>query len=123
MEYLSCWRKTKEVDTLAIELNRENYDVEVLESQKPVLVDFWGPQCMPCLALMPVVDQIEKVYDGRLKVAKLDASTNRMLCAKLRVLSLPTFILYKDGTEVARLTGDNINEHDLTQAVMGLIPS
>jgi thioredoxin 1 len=108
---------------LAIELNRENYDVEVLESQKPVLVDFWGPQCRPCLALMPVVDQIEKVYDGRLKVAKLDASTNRMLCAKLRVLSLPTFILYKDGTEVARLTGDNINENDLTQAVMGLIPS
>lgn len=108
---------------MAIELNRENYDVEVLESQKPVLVDFWGPQCRPCLALMPVVDQIEKVYDGRLKVAKLDASTNRMLCAKLRVLSLPTFILYKDGTEVARLTGDNINEHDLKQAVMGLIPS
>jgi thioredoxin 1 len=108
---------------LAIELNRENYNVEVLESQKPVLVDFWGPQCRPCLALMPVVDQIEKVYDGRLKVAKLDASTNRMLCAKLRVLSLPTFILYKDGTEVARLTGDNINENDLTQAVMGLIPS
>jgi thioredoxin 1 len=108
---------------LAIELNRENYDVEVLESQKPVLVDFWGPQCRPCLALMPVVDQIEKLYDGRLKVAKLDASTNRMLCAKLRVLSLPTFILYKDGTEVARLTGDNIKEHDLTQTVMGLIPS
>ena len=108
---------------MAIELNRENYDVEVLESQKPVLVDFWGPQCRPCLALMPVVDQIEKVYDGRLKVAKLDASTNRMLCAKLRVLSLPTFILYKDGTEVARLTGDNISENDLAQAVMGLIPS
>lgn len=108
---------------MVIELNRENYDVEVLESKKPVLVDFWGPQCGPCLALMPVVDQIEKVYDGRLKVAKLDASTNRMLCAKLRVLGLPTFILYKDGTEVTRLTGENISENDLTQAVTGVIPS
>ena len=55
---------------MALELNRDNYDSEVLKSEKPVLVDFWGPQCRPCLALMPSVEQIEKEYEGKIKVTK-----------------------------------------------------
>ncbi len=81
------------------------------------MVDFWGPQCRPCLALMPAVEQLEKDYAGRLKVAKVNATQNRMLCAKLRVLGLPTYLFYKNGNEINRLTGDTITEKDLSKAI------
>ena len=102
---------------MAIELNRDNYESEVLGSKEPVMVDFWGPQCRPCLALMPAVEQLEKDYAGRLKVAKVNATQNRMLCAKLRVLGLPTYLFYKNGNEINRLTGDTITEKDLSGAI------
>ena len=102
---------------MAVEINRDNFEHEVLESRQPVLVDFWGPQCKPCLALMPAVDQLEKDYAGRLKVAKVNAVQNRMLCAKLRVMSLPTYLFYKDGTEVNRIMGDSITKNSLTEAI------
>lgn len=106
---------------MAIEVNRDNFEKEVIESKEPVLVDFWGPQCKPCLALMPSVDKLEKTYEGRLKVVKLNASENRMLCAKLRVMGLPTFLLYKDGIEMNRLVGDHITESDLIKAIEAVL--
>ena len=102
---------------MAIELDRDNYDSEVLQSREPVLVDFWGPKCQPCLALLPAVEQMEKDYAGKIKVTKVNATENRMLCAKLRVLSLPTFLFYKDGTEINRLIGDNVSKDDITEAI------
>ena len=56
------------------------------------MVDFWGPQCRPCLALMPAVEHLEKEYAGKIKVAKVNAAENRMLCAKLRVIGLPAYL-------------------------------
>jgi len=106
---------------LAVEVNRDNFDPEVLESKEPVLVDFWGPQCKPCLALMPAVERLEKDYAGRLKVAKLNAAENRMLCARLRVLGLPTYLFYKGGVEVKRLAGEHLTESDLVAAIKELI--
>ena len=121
MGFLFYWRKTEEVDKLAIELNRDNYEDEILNSKGPVLVDFWGPQCKPCFALMPMVDRIEKDYAGRLKVAKVNAAGNRMSCARLRVMGLPTFLFYKDGVETKRLTGENITENDIKEAIKAYI--
>jgi len=106
---------------LAVELNRDNYESEVLQSKEPVMVDFWGPQCQPCLALMSAVDRLEKDYAGKIKVAKVNAAENRMLCAKLRVLGLPSFVFYKDGAEVNRLSGSNITEGDLRKAAEAII--
>jgi len=106
---------------LAVELNRDNYEVEVLEAKEPVIVDFWGPQCRPCLALMPTVEGLEKEYTGRLKVAKVNAVENRMLCAKLRVLSLPAYLFYKDGVEINRLAGEQITKSDLVEAIKAAI--
>ena len=106
---------------MAIELNRDNYENETLQSAEPVLVDFWGPQCRPCLAMMPTMEQLEKDYEGKINFGKVDVSQNRMLCAKLRVMSVPTFIFYKDGTEQNRLVGDNITESDLKQAIDGIV--
>ncbi len=102
---------------MAIELNRDNYEAETLKSETPVLVDFWGPQCRPCLALMPGIEAMEKTYAGRLKVAKVNATQNRMLCARLRVMGLPTFILYQKGIESQRLTGEELKLEEIRSAV------
>jgi thioredoxin 1 len=102
---------------LPIEVNRDNFEKEVVEPKGLVLVDFWGPRCKPCLALMPAVEKLEKDYANKLKVAKVNAAENRMLCAKLRVMGLPTFLLYRNGVEVNRLVGDQISESDLSKAI------
>jgi len=106
---------------LPIELDRDNYESETLQSAEPVIVDFWGPQCQPCLALLPAVEQIEKDYAGKIKVTKVNVTRNRMLCARQRVMSVPTFICYKDGAEQNRLVGDDITESDLRKAIDAII--
>ena len=106
---------------MAIDLNRDNYETEVLQVKETVMVDFWGPQCRPCLALMPAVDQLEEEYTGKIKVAKLNAAENRMLCAKLRVMGLPTYLFYKDGVEINRLTGEHLTKNDLVKAIKAAI--
>ena len=111
-----------EVDQLAIELNRDNFESEIANSKEElILIDFWGPRCKPCLALMPAVSRIEENYAGRLKVGKVNAEGNRMLCARLRVMSLPTFLFYKGGVEIHRLTGDKITESDIIEAIKAII--
>ncbi len=102
---------------MALDLNRDNYEAEVLQAKEPVMVDFWGPQCRPCLALMPAVERLEKEYTGKLKVAKVNATENRMLCARLRVLGLPAYLFYKDGVEINRLAGEQVTETDLAEAI------
>lgn len=106
---------------MALDLNRDNYETEVLKSVDSVMVDFWGPQCRPCLALMPVVERLEKEYAGKIKVAKVNAAQNRMLCAKLRVMGLPAYLFYKEGIETNRLVGENITANDLVEAIKALI--
>ena len=70
-----------------------------------VLIDFWGPQCQPCLALMPAVEALEEAHDGAFNVVKVNASENRQVCRDLKVFGLPTYVFYKDGAEFARLSG------------------
>ena len=106
---------------MAIDLNRDNYEAEVLQAKEPVMVDFWGPQCKPCLALMPTVDRLEEHYAGKIKVAKVNAVENRMLCARLRVIGLPAYLFYKNGDEVKRLSGEHLSEKDLTAAINEVI--
>jgi thioredoxin 1 len=105
---------------VSTELNRDNYEAETAGGGA-VLVDFWGPQCKPCLALTPGIEQLEKDYAARLKVGKVDATHNRMLCARLRVMSLPAFILYRDGAEQALLTGEDLKITEIRAAVQSLL--
>ena len=90
---------------MLIDVTKDNYEQEVLESSLPVLVDFWGPRCTNCLALMPAIEELEEKYKDRLKIVKLDASTNRRMCMTLKVMTLPTFLMIKEGQEVDRITG------------------
>ena len=71
-----------------------------------VLVDFWGPNCAPCLALMPEVEALADRLGERVKLVKVNAPENRQICRDLRVFGLPTYLVFKDGEEVERLTGD-----------------
>jgi len=103
---------------MAVEATTETYDSLVAEGN--VLADFWGPQCVPCLALMPAVEKLEERAGGELNVVKVNASENRRLCLDQRVLALPTFILYCDGKEVERLTG-NPSAADVKSAVGKLL--
>jgi len=85
-----------------------------------VLVDFWGPNCAPCIALMPVVEELERRYDGALKLVKVNAPENRQICRDLRVLGLPAYVLFRDGEEVERLVGDPSIE-DIASAIDSML--
>jgi len=91
---------------------KDNYDE--LVSKGTVLVDVWGPDCRPCIALMP---HVEKLAETRpeLNVVKLEAPTARRLCMTLKVMGLPAYILYRDGEEVSRLSGNDITPASLEE--------
>lgn len=93
-----------------LEITRDNFEAEVLRSEQPVLIDFWGPRCGPCLKLNPTVQQLAEELEGRVKIVKVEAPKNRRLCMQLRVLSLPTFLSFAGGEEVARLSGEVTRE-------------
>lgn len=71
-----------------------------------VLVDFWGPRCAPCIALMPAVEELERRYEGRVQVVKVNATENREICREVAVLGLPTYVTFRQGVEMERLTGN-----------------
>jgi thioredoxin-like negative regulator of GroEL len=92
------------------EATRENFD-ELVESGT-TLVDVWGPECRPCLALMPHVEKLAEAHDD-LTVVKLEAPKARRVCIRLGVHALPTFLLMHDGQEVARLSASTISPPQL----------
>ena len=80
-----------------IELNSKNFQTEVIESEKPVLVDFWAPWCGPCRALAPTIEELVEKHSDKVKVAKLNVDENSELASKYHVMSIPTLLLFKDG--------------------------
>lgn len=106
---------------MALDVTKETFGGEVESSSGLVLVDFWGPACVPCLALMPYVEELAGKYDTKLKVVKVDASKSRRLCIDLKVMGLPTFLMYRDGQEVGRLSGKELNQEKLGNFVEGYL--
>ncbi|MCL0041294.1 thioredoxin domain-containing protein [Dehalococcoidia bacterium] len=98
-----------------IELTQDNYQQEVIQSELPVLVDFWGIRCARCMTLMPAVERLAEEYSGKVKFAKVDCPKNRKLIASLRgeVQTLPTFLFYRDGKIVDKLVGDDVTEANI----------
>lgn len=88
-----------------ISLNEKNFDEEVLRSDKPVLIDFWASWCGPCKMMSPVIDAIAEEMGEKVKVCKINIDEEQNLAVKYNVMSIPTFIVLKDGKEVSRSVG------------------
>lgn len=99
--------------SIVVEATRENFD-ELIAEPGLTLVDVWGPQCTPCIALMPHVHELPNRLPG-LRVIKLEASKARRVCINYQVMGLPTFLLFKDGQEVSRLSDPQLSAEQLDE--------
>jgi thioredoxin 1 len=88
-----------------LELNESNFQAEVLESDIPVLVDFWGPACAPCRILAPVLEALADENAGKLKIAKVNVSEAFAIAAKYQIQVMPTMLFFKAGAVVRSLSG------------------
>ena len=82
-----------------------SFDQDVLQSDVPVLVDFWAPWCAPCRMVAPAVEELANEYDGKLKVGKVNTDENPMKAQSLGIRGIPTLILFKDGKVVDQVVG------------------
>jgi len=87
------------------EVDKTNFEQEVLQSDIPVMVDFWAPWCVPCRIIAPLVERLAEQYAGRLKVAKLNVDENHELAIRYQVMSIPTLIFFKNGQAIDRIIG------------------
>ena len=82
-----------------------SFETDVLQSSKPVLVDFWAEWCGPCKAIAPTLDELAKTYDGKLQIAKVNVDENRAVPAKFGIKGIPTLMVFKDGQLAATKVG------------------
>lgn len=90
---------------MEIRVNDENFKKEVLESKVPVLVDFWAEWCMPCRMVAPVIEEITKEYQGKLKVCKLNVDEARNTASDYGIMSIPTLAIFKNGKVINKVVG------------------
>ncbi len=92
-----------------------------LVAEGPVLVDIWGPQCQPCLALMPAVEALAERFGDRVRFLSVNAPDNRKVCRDLRVAGLPAYLTMRDGVEVERLTSNGTTPEQIEAAIERLL--
>jgi thioredoxin 1 len=92
------------------QVSDQSFEAEVLQADKPVLVDFWAEWCGPCRMLGPTIDKLAQEYDGQLKVVKLNVDDSAATSNRFGIKSIPTLIVFKDGSEQDRLIGNQPRE-------------
>ena len=90
---------------LMIEFTDGNFQTEAMESDVPVLVDFWAEWCQPCKMLAPTIEDLASDYEGRVKIGKLDVDDNKETAMKFQIQSIPTVVLIKGGEIVGKFVG------------------
>ena len=102
------------------EVTDSTFDAEVLQSQVPVLVDFWATWCGPCRMIAPVVEELAKQYEGKLKVTKVDVDNNTRIATKYDIRSIPSLYIYKGGKVVQTIIG-LVPKNQLVSALEGVL--
>jgi thioredoxin 1 len=82
-----------------------NFEQQVLQSDKPVMVDFWAPWCGPCRAVAPILEELAGDYEGKLVVAKVNTDEDQRYAMQFGIMAIPTLIIFKNGKEVERIQG------------------
>lgn len=93
-----------------LKLTKSNFEQEVINSGKLVLVDFWAEWCGPCRIVAPIIEQLADEYHGKVIVGKVDVDSEEELAVRFRIMSIPTIILFREGNIVERLTGARSRE-------------
>ena len=91
--------------TNLLELTDANFRQDALESDTPILVDFWADWCQPCHIIAPTIDELADEYAGRIRIAKLDVEANQEVAKALGISSIPTILLFQDGRVVKKFVG------------------
>ena len=91
--------------TEPLEATDVNFKAEVLESKMPVLVDFWAPWCMPCKMISPIVHEIAKEFEGRVKVVKINTDESTDVPSTYGIMSIPTLLVFQNGEAVDKIVG------------------
>ena len=97
-------------------VNAESFDAEVLQSDKPVLVDFYSDSCVPCKRMNPLLAELEQTYAEILKIVKVNVNFDRELAERYAVQAAPTLVFFQNGTESGRLRGA-VNKAQLTELI------
>ncbi len=93
-----------------LKITHENFEKEVLKSDKLVLIDFWAPWCMPCKIIAPTVEKLAEELKNKVNISKCNVDDSPDLATDLAVLNIPTLLLFRGGEEVARMVGVNSKE-------------
>lgn len=100
-----------------LELNKENFEQEVLKAEGYVLVDYWSHSCEPCKALMPHIHDLENIYGEKIKFTSLDITKARRLAIGQKVLGLPVIAIYKDGEKIDSVVADQATEKSVEEMI------
>jgi thioredoxin 1 len=106
---------------MAKAVNDSNFENEVLQSDQPVVVDFWAEWCGPCKAMSPVVDELANDMDGRMKVVKINIDDSPNAPTKYGVRGIPTFMVFKGGQVVGTRVGGGLSKTQLAEWVQSVI--